>query len=145
MKKLIKFKNDYYLDTTSIYHKRIPLPKLFEDSGELPLSIASGFTFYNSQSECWYRKIGKIVEINASLKPTADISNGGNDKVMFTIPAGFRPKANVDTVCQGSGSNKWLLIILANGTGIIERYGTTSSITVPSGCWLPFHVVYFVD
>ncbi len=114
-----------------------------KDTGNIPLSIASGFTFYNSQNECWYRKVGKLVEINAVLKPTTDITNGGDNKTIFNIPEGYRPNANIRTICAGSGMNKWLLCIYEDGRGTISRYGVNDAITVPSGSWLPLRIVFF--
>lgn len=114
-----------------------------EDSGRIPLSIASGFTYYNSQDECWYRKVGKMVEVNAVLKPTNDITSGGNDSTIFNLPEGYRPASNIRTVCQGSGMNRWLLQVNINGTATISRYGINDAITLSSSAWLPLRIVFF--
>ena len=117
----------------------------FEDTGWNLASLTDKFATYTSGFEPMYRRQGKIVEIQGTIKPTVALSNGGNETTMFNLPVGFRPKRWQYFVCHGSGSNRWLLGVGHTGTVTISRYGTTSFIEIPSGAWLPFNVTYMID
>lgn len=118
--------------------------KLMGDSGWINATLTSDFTLYNSNSVVQYRKIGKVVSIQGTVKPTAEIAANANTTI-FTLPEEYRPSYEQNIVCQGSGVNKWLLTIRPSGTALCERYGTDSRIPIPTTAWLPFNATFMVD
>lgn len=113
------------------------------DSGWKNLTLTSDFKLYTNSSTR-YRKIGKLVELRGVIAPTKSIS-ADSLTVAFTLPSGYRPSSLVSEICQGSGSNRWLLSIEASGNAVVSRYGTTEYIAIPTTAWLPFHAVYCVE
>jgi hypothetical protein len=88
LSKSIKYKNDTYLDSSSVIHGRKKLNELINelltDSGKKSPSLMNGWC-NKSFNPCYYRKIGKIVYVYGV------IGGGGNDTTIFTLPAGYRP------------------------------------------------------
>ena len=113
------------------------------DSGWKNLTLASDFKLYTNSS-ARYRKIGNLVELRGVIAPTKSIS-ADSLTVAFTLPSGYRPSSLVSDICQGSGSNRWLLSIEASGNAVVSRYGITEYIAIPTTAWLPFHAIYCVD
>ena len=64
-----------------------------------------------------------------------------------TLPAGYRPPAQVSVVCQGSGTNLWLMRVNTNGNVNVSRYrnaaGTYQNVT--SSSWFPFSASWIVS
>lgn len=116
---------------------------MFYDSGWIYAELTSQFTVYNNDesSKPQYRKIGKVVEIIGVVTPTSSTSEG----TIFTLPIGFRPKNFYSAIMQGSGNNKWQLIVRETGIVSFDRYGTTSTINASPGTWLPFQAIFMVD
>lgn len=113
------------------------------DSGWKNISLTSDFKLYTNSS-ARYRKIGNLVELRGVIAPTKSIS-ADSLTVAFTLPSGYRPTSLVSDICQGSGSNRWLLSIEASGNAVVSRYGITEYIAIPTTAWLPFHAIYYVD
>ena len=116
---------------------------MFYDSGWIYAELTSQFTVYNNDesSKPQYRKIGKVVEIIGVVTPTSSTS----EDTIFTLPIGFRPKTFYSAIMQGSGNNKWQLIVRETGIVSFGRYGTTSTINASPGTWLPFQAIFMVD
>lgn len=116
---------------------------MFYDSGWIYAELTSQFTVYNNDesSKPQYRKIGKVVEIIGIVTPTSSTS----EDTIFTLPIGFRPKTFYSAIMQGSGNNKWQLIVRETGIVSFGRYGTTSTINASPGTWLPFQAIFMVD
>ena len=78
------------------------------------------------------------------VEPTQQLAAG--EFTLWTIPddcAKFRPAQRVAVICQGSGLNRFLLVIDTDGTIKLDRYGTTGSAGPwPSGCWLNLYACY---
>ena len=115
-----------------------------QDTGWQTITLTNSFTVYSSGYDVRVRKIGDIVYLSGVIKPTTNIADN-QYTTMFTLPSNYRPTRELQFVCQGSGVNKWVLSILANGECKIQRYGTTSNIAIPTGTWLPFDVTFFVN
>lgn len=109
----------------------------------------NGFTAYTggTAQRPRYRRVGRVVHLFGACSPPAGATiNSASATSMFTLPAGFRPIYDFRTLCQGSGSNKWLLVVGDNGQCTAARYGTNdyaSSIT--GNEWLPFSVCFLAD
>lgn len=83
-----------------------------------------------------------MVELKGTVAPVAEVT--GPAKI-FTLPTGFRPAASITKLCQGSGANKWLMQVEADGSVKADRYGTTSAGAFPAGAWMPFHAIFIKD
>ena len=110
--------------------------------------LGEKFTLYNNneESKVKYRKIGKIVSIRGTVKPTTTIPAGTTNYTIFTLPEEYRPSATVNEVCQGSGGRSWLLSVTANGEVRFARYSDgLDCIEADTSVWLPFHMTFFAD
>lgn len=115
------------------------------DSGWQNASITGSFALYGSDSVLRYRKIGHVVQVEGTLRPSTTLSGSATNLTIFTLPAGYRPSATVVTLCQGSGSCHWTLTIKTNGEVCFGRYSSGGSYTsAGTGTWLPFHHTFMV-
>ena len=131
-------------DLASIKVASINAPEV-ADSGWNKASIAGNFALYGSDSVLRYRKIGHIVQVEGTVKPTTTLSGSATNLTIFTLPAGYRPSAAIVTLCQGSGSCHWTLTIKASGEVCFGRYSSGGSYTsAGTGTWLPFHHTFMV-
>lgn len=109
----------------------------------------NGFTSYTAATgqRPRYRRVGRMVHLFGACSPPVGATiNSASATTMFTLPVGFRPIYDFRTLCQGSGSNKWLFVLGDNGQCTAARYGTNdyaSSIT--GNEWLPFSVCFLAD
>lgn len=106
-------------------------------------TLSSPFETYPvDNSDVRYRKIGEIVFIHGAVQNTEEIARGATTTI-FTLPEEYRPSGtNVQILSQGTGMNKWLLSVSINGNVSVQRYGTTETINIPAGTWLPIDVCY---
>ena len=114
------------------------------DSGWQTLELNAAFALYNASYPVKYRKIGSMVELRGTIKPSSQIAAGGTATI-GTLNVGYRPDYARNYVCQGSGQNRWLLTINYQGVIGFERYGGDTAIAVPTTAWLPFAVTFFAD
>lgn len=115
------------------------------DSGWQNASITGSFSLYGSDSVLRYRKIGHVVQVEGTLRPSTTLSGSATDLTIFTLPDGYRPSAAVVALCQGSGACHWTLTIKANGAVCFGRYSSGGSYTsAGTGTWLPFHHTFMV-
>lgn len=115
------------------------------DSGWQNASITGSFSLYGSDSVLRYRKIGHVVQVEGTLRPSTTLSGSATNLTIFTLPDGYRPSATVVTLCQGSGSCHWALTIKTNGEVCFARYSSGGSYTsAGTGTWLPFHHTFMV-
>lgn len=112
------------------------------------LTKSGNFTNYyaNGSEAPKYRRVGELVEIRGTVKPTADIAYSTDYTTIFTLPRGYCPGTCVFTLCQGSGHCVWLMRVDTDGNVGLTRYrngdvSTTATTTV----WLPFHCTFLVD
>lgn len=116
------------------------------DTGWQTLTLTSDFHTYedNSANTPMYRKVGKVVEIVGAIAPTSNISAGTN-KIIATLPEGYRPSKNRYFVCQGTVRAIWTLYVYSDGQVIFSRYGKSDYTDVSTDVWLPFNVTFLVD
>lgn len=119
--------------------------------GDLGFSVAQGelnceppFVGYGANvttGVAKYYRIGDLVTIIGSVKPTVEIATG-KTTVMVNLPEVLQTSVEGDFICQGSGVNRWLLIV--NKSLAIQRYGASGEIAIPAGAWLPFEITYLI-
>lgn len=128
------------------YTKQKELNEEIEGKGWNNLTLTSDFHAYEDTSSKTpkYKKTGKLVEMIGEIAPTSNIPAGEN-KIIATLPEGFRPSKNRFFVCQGSGRAIWTLYAYSNGNIIFSRYGKSEYTDAPTSTWLPFNVMFLVD
>lgn len=120
------------------------LKDMTADTGWVNISPCSDyFEKYSSTSPLKYRKIGKLVQIQGIVKPVIKLGSSSSVFRICTIPTKCSPKHTVYKLCQGTGSNKWLLSISSDGTVGLSRYGASSYVDVSTSVWLPFSAMFF--
>lgn len=85
---------------------------------------------------------GRVVQISGAFKPNSQL-NANDSAVIGILPIGYRPIDQVNTVAHGSGANKFLLVVRANGEIEMSRYasgGTT--VACPAGSWINIGMVF---
>ena len=120
---------------------------VWEDTGWKEVTFKSGFSHYSNSNnyKVRYRRVGKVVELRGSVKNSNQL-NANTDYVMATITdTTCRPDGWITYVQQGSGINRLLITINANGEIIVNRYGTTAYSNIPSGTWISVHTTFLVD
>lgn len=105
-------------------------------------SYKSGFEAYGPSQVPTLRRWGGVVALAGAVRATSAFTPGNDGKQMFTVPAGLRPAQTIRGVMQGSGMNKWLLRVDADGGAWCERYGTTSSGQVDVDTWLVLNLAW---
>ena len=117
-----------------------------DDTGWKTLTLTSDFHTYEDSSPNipMYRKVGKVVEIVGAIAPTSEIPSGTN-KLIATLPEGYRPSKNRYFICQGSGRNIWTLYVYPDGSIIFARYGSSAYGAASTSVWLPFNVTFLVN
>ena len=63
------------------------------------------------------------------------------------MPAKYRPSYNIASLQQGSGTNRWTLLVNGDGTLTLERFcsGSGVALSISSGEWLPFSCTYIAN
>lgn len=116
---------------------------------EFDETITMSASFTNDSSKPFrYRKVGKIVELNGVIHPSADDSFPGSSyKVSIAeLPEGFRPSRNVDILQKGSGRNDWLLTIATNGIVYASCYGAGANyVDAKTTSNMYIHAVFSID
>lgn len=127
--------------------KILELEEKIADTGWVDLEFSSNFENYNGtkSNNPKYRRIGKIVMLQGVATPVAKTPADSSETELFTIPEEIRPSKEFYQLCQGTGTNKWLLTIEKSGVVTFSRYGTTDWASTNPGNWLPFNITYFVD
>ena len=80
--------------------KTLAQPALF-DTGWLPLPLGPGVIEYSAGSPPEYRRVGREVYLRGAVKGVAATPSSA---LVGTLPAGFRPAANIVTVQTTSGA-----------------------------------------
>ena len=132
---------------TTLENNITSLESITSDTGWIDLSsyLCSNVSLYSTNSKIQYRKIGKIVEIRGELRPISLVSSYNEVPILSGIPASIRPSYNIHAIQQGSGINRWFLLVKTDGSIYFARYGTNSYTNPDSGDWLPINIVYFID
>lgn len=115
------------------------------DTSWKTITLNNLFTYYDNNSNTpKYKKIGNIVMLAGIITPTQTLDSS-TERLIGNLPEGYRPVHEVRVICQGSGMNRWLLSIFANGNIMFQRYGTTAMSNVSAGNWLPFNTTFFTE
>ena len=111
------------------------------------LTRTSGFSAYDADgsNEPKYRVSGTMVNVKGVLTPIGTMTSSTTGiKMASGIAEAFRPKELTTFICQGSGTNRWLLTINTSGELLVSRYGTNDYVNIPAGAWLTFNVTYSI-
>lgn len=121
--------------------------RLNDDTGWKDLKFSSNFENYSgtARNNPKYRRIGNVVMLQGLATPVKKTPADSTQVELFTLPEEARPSKVFYQVCQGTGSNKWLLTVNTNGSVSFSRYGTNDWVSANPGNWLPFNITYFVD
>ena len=109
------------------------------------ITLNSEFVVYEGGTSPKCRKKNGLVEIVGQIAPSANLPGSSTAVVIGTLPYGYAPNSTRYYICQGSGTNKWLFTVYANGNFGFSRYGVTQSIECTTENWLPFNVVYTIE
>ena len=118
---------------------------LYEDTGWKDVTFKSGFAHHSETDRVRYRRVGKVVELRGAVRNTNQISANTDTTVATISDTTCRPSKRVAYRQQGSGMNTFVVSINTDGTIVVNRYGTTSGIAIPSGSWLNVHTTFLVD
>ncbi|MGN0339531.1 MAG: hypothetical protein ACI4D0_03445 [Lachnospira sp.] len=124
------------------------------DTGWVEVTPNEYISHYGSSYSLRARRINKTVEIRGELTNELiyGIATGDGESTtpvtidLATLDSQFRPSRRIYEVRQGSGINRFALVINTNGVLRLERYGTTEQATsLPKDSWFTIHSFYFVD
>ena len=125
--------------------KRLNLCSTNEDTGWIYPDISGGFEAYTDRWRPRYRVKNGQVEIAGAVKPTKSVFVGQTPITIFTLPDELIPAVSVPQLCQGSLRSIWYLEVTSEGNVNVARArdNFNNYITVDSGSWFPFNVVYY--
>lgn len=120
---------------------------LYEDTGWKDVTYSSGYSAYSSSEAVRYRRIGKVVHLEGAFKNTNALTSSNTEVKFASISdSTCRPSKTQITLQQGSGANKFSLVIATNGDLKWVRYGTTvTNTSISSGSWFNCFATWFVD
>lgn len=109
-------------------------------------TLSSNFAPYATDVYPVVVRSGRIVQLNGICTPTGTLTSSSSAAyLMFTLPSEYRPTSPVRTLCQGSTTCMWLLMIDTDGSVSATRYRSGANYTdFSAGTWLPFHVTWIV-
>ena len=130
-------------DYSSIPAATLTIEDLFK-IGATELSPASGFSIYSTGSTNLptVRRNGRIVQLAGAFKNNNAITLDAEQITIGYVPEWARPDQATNTVVQGSGMNRFMLVVNPGGAITISRYGTTSYTQAVAGSWLNIACVY---
>lgn len=125
--------------------KRLNTCSTNEDTGWIYPDISGGFEAYTFGWRPRYRVKNGQVEIVGAVKPTKSTFVGQTPITIFKVPDELIPEVSVPQLCQGSLRNIWYLEVTSEGNVNVARArdNFNNYITVDSGAWFPFNVVYY--
>lgn len=121
------------------------------DSGWVNCTLNSNFQRYGSTetyATLQVRKIANIVHLRGTVKNiSAFTPSSDSSHIVCTIPSGYRPAYKMNTVMQGSGSNRFCSSVYPNGSVTVHRYSnnTTMQNQIPAGSYLNFEMSWVVS
>ncbi len=132
-------------DLTAILNEVLPADKNSIEVFEHDKFIYnSGFAAYSTGGDTntpTATKYGKIVMLNGAYKTTVNQSTTG-EKVIGKVPSGCYPSKDYRVISQGSGMNRFLLVIKTSGDMVVDRYATTTDTAIPNETWLNISCTY---
>ena len=111
------------------------------DWANLPLG-SNAQSYSDSWLPKYKRHVGSLVTIRGAVKPKSQVA-AGSDLLIGTLPTGFRPSLQANTICQGSGGAIFLLAVYEDGKVQCERYrnGSTNA-AIPTSAWVSFSFTF---
>ena len=94
------------------------------------------------------KKAANVVSLNGAFAFSGTaFTSSATEVPVCTIPEGFRPPAMVGVLCQGSGTNLWMLRVNTNGNVTMSRYRNAAGTyqQVSSSSWFPFSASWIVS
>ena len=94
------------------------------------------------------RRAGNVVSMHGAFSYNYEaFTSSATEVTVCTIPTGFRPPAMVGVLCQGSGTNLWMLRVNTNGNVTMSRYRNAAGTyqQVSSSSWFPFSASWIVS
>ena len=133
-------KSDVY-NKTETYNKT-EVDNKFNDSGWLSLSIslpAPSQQALVSPAIIGYRKVGKIVQVNATLKTNTEsvASRIAPNTVIATLPSGYRPSVKIEKLDLIGNTGSYRLTIGTNGEIIVQSSN--------AGGYMPFDTSFRIN
>lgn len=103
------------------------------------------FAVYSGQTLTWTKKNG-IVEIIGTLT-TTEALNSAAEEIVAVLPDEIMPIGAIESIQQSNQLKHWTAsVVYNNGEGHyvlkFTRYGDNNFLAVPSGAWLPIHLMY---
>ena len=111
------------------------------------ITYETGWGAYSGQTPA-LKKAGNVVSLNGAFAfDGTAFTSSATEVTVCTIPAGYRPSAQVGVLCQGSGTNLWMLRVNTNGNVTMSRYRNAAGTyqQVSSSTWLPFSASWIVS
>lgn len=120
--------------------------QVHRDTGWQNVTYKSGYKNYNSSEEVLkYRVINNIVEIKGVFTNNSAVTPGNSNVNFASIPVQYAPTQKITLLQQGSGANKFYVVILTDGNLAWSRYGTTATTTqATAGSWLSCYAKYTI-
>ncbi|MFB5210719.1 hypothetical protein [Enterococcus casseliflavus] len=107
------------------------------------IGAATGFAPYGSGQDPIAERHGRLVELSGAFRTTSVIAGASLPvTINEVLPSWARPRKIRRVVQHGSGMSKFLLTINPSGEMQLERYGTTSTVDIPSGGWINISAEY---
>ena len=140
----IRYNNRY--DNTDHYGSWRQIAAEDDTGWQTPASL-TGVVVYNEDSanQVRYRRENGVVTVTGVVSPASNDNDFGSStqNVIFTLPVGYRPATNYVTICQGTSTDVWTLIVNANGTVCIARYRDETGYKTPTTTtWMPFTATF---
>lgn len=111
----------------------------------LSITAASGWSQYAASgiSHPTATRTGRMVQLSGAFKPNSDIAGSADQVTMSSrLPLWARPKEEITVVQQGSGMNRYRLVVTIDGYITMSRYGTSSYATTVKDAYLNISVAY---
>ncbi|WP_213356736.1 hypothetical protein [Enterococcus casseliflavus] len=111
----------------------------------LSITAASGWSQYAASgiSHPTASRTGRMVQLSGAFKPNSDIAGSADQVTMSSrLPLWARPKEEITVVQQGSGMNRYRLVVTTDGYITMSRYGTSSYATAVKDAYLNISVAF---
>lgn len=120
--------------------------QVYRDTGWQKPTFNSGYKEYNSSTDpLEYRVINNLVEIRGIFYNNNAVTPGNSNVNFASIPVKYAPTQKITLLQQGSGANKFYVVILTDGNLAWSRYGTTTTTTqATAGSWLNCYAKYTI-
>lgn len=109
------------------------------------VTYSSGWHTYGVNQTIALYRAGNVISFHGAFSyDGAAFTSSTAETVVCTIPERFRPTGDVVVLCQGSGTNTWMLRVYANGNVCMSRYRNAAGVyqQVAEGTWFPFSATW---